>query len=398
MALTLGEVVTELRLRHPAYGSDVVLTRQLASALGRIQRTLAQEGTRRYSGFLSQRFPIVLDLSASNRPATVGAGTPGGLPSGENSSGSIVVVEGGAGSLMTYDLADAAIQFGDFVPTSVGALTVTFTGAGRTVNADAGLALQIVAGPGFGPDAVRTIDSNTADTWTLSDAFTTLPTTASVLRLISLPAANASSETGGAIVGIPSVQNTVGYLVRINSAGTAYLDLTKPLIATQRCGMPLPPHDRLLWLDAVRDPAQAIQSNTAYPIGPWQADIPIYHQARRMTGGRCAWVLGNEMFFGAFDGLWAGITSLELALVPIPPLFDGSDRDVLETPFLLPDTAFGALAAQGAAVCARLAQAKGVQTVNPAAEQADADRETANWLASLGQRATALRRLSTRNR
>lgn len=398
MAILLGDVVTALRLRHPAYGSDTVLTRQLADAYGRIQRSLAQLGTRRYNGFLAQRFPIALDLTPANRAGTVGAGTSGGLPAGTDASGNIVAVEAGAGSLMTYDLANAAIQVADFVPTSVGALTVTFTGAGRTVNADQGLALWIVAGPGSGPGAVRTVDSNTADTWTLSDAFTTLPTTASVLRLISLPGADASGETGGVVVSVPSVQTTAGYLVRINSAGTAYLDLTKPLIATTRSGVALPPHDRILHLDVVRNPSIAISASTAYPIGPWQQSIPVYHQNRRLTGGRCAWVEGNELFLGGYDGVWAGVSSLELTVVPIPPLFDGEDRDVLDTAFLLPDTAYPALVAQGAAECARVAAAKGIDSVNPAAEQAEADRGTNDWLLSLGQRATALRRIAMRNR
>lgn len=397
MGLTVAEVLGAIRLRHPAYDAPTVPTRVLVEAQGRHQRRLAMQGTRRYSGLLSATVPILFDLSSANVPGTVAAGSSGGLPATAGTA--LELSEGTAGQLVTYDLSAAAEVLAEFVPTGCTSTTTTLAAAGRTVNGDIGLALVIVAGPGSGPDAVREVTSNTATVWTHA-AWSTTPVAAqSVIKLVQLPSAQADGDSGGAVTRIAPTQEAAGYLVRLDASGNPYVDLTKPLVATLRSSMTLPPHDRLLGLDIIADPSggtnggsfPALWTNGATPV-------PIYHHANRFMGGRCVWVQGDQMFFNGPQAAWTGIRSLELRFVPIPPLFDGSSRTVVDDVYLLPDTAFDALVALGAADAARFAAAKGNTTVDPDGEFALADAAVNDWLLSLGQRATSFRRTSTRNR
>lgn len=399
MAFTVGEIIEALRLRHPAYRREVVSNRALVQALGRIQRRLAQQGTRRYAGLLRGVVPIVLDLDPQNLPGTVGADTSGGLPGAEDTSGNLTLSSGTAGSLATYDWDNATVVVDDFVPTSATTTVIGLTGAGRTINADVGLALMIVDGPGSGPDAVRVITANTATTWTVGDAFTTAPTVGtSVCRIVVVPSIEADSASGGAVVQIPSVETTVGYLVRLDANGNPYLDLTQPIVARLRSGIPLPPHDRLSQLEIIPDMRNTSDQLGPFPWGPQAVTVPIFHQNRRETGGRCAWVQGDQMYLGGPQNVWTNVTSLALTYVPIPPLFDGEDRDVLDAYFLLPDTAYDVVIAHAAEVAATFARARGEQSAEPDMERADAQALLADWLVSLSQRATALRRTAMRNR
>ena len=399
MAFSCGEVIEAIRLRHPAYRRELVSNRVLVQALGTIQRRMAQQGTRRYAGLLKGVAPIVLDLDPANLPGVVGADTSGGLPGSEDASGGLTISSGTAGSLATYDWVNATVVVDDFVPTSASTTVIGLTGAGRTIDADIGLALMIVDGPGSGPDSVRIITDNTATTWTVGDAFTTAPTVGtSVCRIVVVPSIEADSASGGAVTQIPSVQQTVGYLVRLDANGNPYLDLTQPLVARLRSGIPLPPHDRLSQLEIIPDMRNTNDQLGPFPWGPQAVSVPIFHQNRRETGGRCAWVQGNEMFLGGPQNVWTNVTSLALTYVPIPPMFDGEDRDVLDAYFLLPDTAFDVVVAHGAEAAARFARGRGEENVEPDMERAEAQALLADWLTSLTQRATALRRTAMRNR
>ena len=398
MGMQVSEIVEAIRLRHPAYRREVVPTRVLVQAFGRIQRRLAQQGTRRYAGLLRGVVPIVLDLDSANEPGQVGADTTGGLPAQEI-DGTLALADGTAGSLATYDWANATVVVDDFVPTSASTTVIGLTGAGRTVNGDVGLALWIVDGTGSGVSSVRVITSNTATTWTVGDAFTTAPAVGeSVCRIVVVPSIEADGLSGGAVTQIPSTKQTVGYLVRLDANGNPYLDLTQPIVAQLRAGIPLPPHDRLLHLDIVPNPTNASDQLGPFPWGPVASNVPIFHQNRRMTGGRCAWVEGSEMFLGGPQNVWTNVSNMELTYVPIPPLFDGTDRDVGDSYFLLPDTAYDVLVAHGSVEAARHAAARGESNVEPDMERAEADALTADWLVSLSQRATALKRTAMRNR
>ena len=393
MAILLGEVIQSVRLRHPAYSRDNVPVVALASALGLYQRVLAQQGTRRYSGLLNQRVPILLDLSSANTPGEVAAGSSGGLPSLDGA-----IAQQPAGSLSVYDFANAVTVLDDFVPTGVTASTVTLTGAGRTVNGDVALALWIVQGPGAGPEAIRFVQSNTATVWTLSDDWTTLPVVdESVIRLIQVTSI-ASGNAGGVVTELPATQSKAGYLVRLDANGDPYIDTTKPLVATLLVGIPLPDHDRLLGLDLIRAPGVGAANPNLIATGAQSAMVPIYHHNRRDVVGRVAWVIGKELHLGGVSACWTGIRSLELSFVPIPPLFDLTSRDVLDTPFLLPDSAYGALCGWGYYEAARHCAARGVNAVDPASEREEALGYASDWLGSLGQRASALVRVSGRNR
>lgn len=399
MGFTVGEVIESIRLRHPAYRREVVPTRVLVQAFGQIQRRLAQQGTRRYAGLLKGVVPIVLDLDPANLPGIVGADTTGGLPASEDASGNLTLSNGTAGSLATYDWANATVVVDDFVPTSASTTVIGLTGAGRTIDADIGLALWIVDGPGSGPDAVRIITDNTATTWTVGDAFDTAPTVdTSVCRIVVVPSITADSTAGGAVTQIPSTQETVGYLVRLDANGNPYLDLTQPIVARLRSGIPLPPHDRLSQLEIIPDMRNTNDQLGPFPWGPQAVSVPIFHQNRRETGGRCAWVQGDQMYLGGPQNVWTNVTSLALTYVPIPPLFDGEDRDVLDAYFLLPDTAYDVVIAHAAEVAATFARARGEAAAEPDMERADAQALLGDWLTSLSQRATALRRTAMRNR
>lgn len=400
MAFTLGEIVTSIRTAHPAYADpQMVPARTLVDAAGDLQRRLAVMATQRYSGYLAQQLPIYLRLESANQPATVAAGTTGGLPS---VNGSVTPDFATAGVAPFYDLSLAVTVLGDFVPTSVSVgvtdTVITLSTASRTIDADIGLGLILVQGPGAAPDAIRVVSDNTATTWTVPN-YRQSPDTTTVIRLVQLPGITADG-TSSAFVATPGVRDQAGYLVKIASDGTPYLDLTMPLVATLRQGVPLPPHDRLLGLAAVTKPST--WSGDADPITfptVGQAGflpVPLYHGQRSDIQGWGAWVEGNQLHLGGPSAAWVGIRNLVLRYVPIPPLFTVS-RTVMDDAFLLPDTAYSVVLAGLTVTAAQQAAARGAQVPVQGAAQ-DYEAAKAEWLGSVGARGGAFLFVSGRNR
>lgn len=398
MAITLGEVVQAVRLRHPFYAAELP-NRLFVEAAGRLQRRLALLGTQKYSGWLAQQAPIYLRVGTDNRPGVAGVGTTGGLPAND---GDLSQRFATAGQAPFYDLDTATVVLDDFAPTTVavGASTtvVTLTGAGRTVNADAGLGLWAVQGPGSGPQAVQVVTSNTATAWTLPN-YQADPSTATLFRLIELPSAT-EDGTAGLFVDAPGVQHRSAYVVKVNSAGVAYLDLTEPMVATLPAGMTLPPHDRLLGLRASVAPSTwtGDADPTTFPItgSPAFMRIPILHGQHRGTRGPVAYVEGDQLYLGGPSAYWSAWRNLVLTYVPIPPLFTVS-RTVLDDPFLLPDTAMDVLVEGLTVTAAERAKALG-QDVDVNGAKADYVACQDAWLRSIGQRGGALLQISGRNR
>ena len=399
MALQLSEVILGVRLRHPLYADpQIAPARVLADAAGRLQRRLALMGTQKYSGFLEQQAPIYLQISTDNQPGTVAAGSSGGLPSLDSS---LTPRFATAGAAPYYDFDVATVQVADFVPTTVAVgatqTTITLTGAGRTIDADIGLALLLVEGPGAGPASVRTIEDNTATTWVV-DNFETSPTTATLMRIVTYPAADVDG-TSGVMVGSPGVQYRAAYLVKLSAIGVPYLDLTEPLIATLRAGITLPPFDRLRKLEAVTRPSSTVVPDPLvfpYTGDAEFCDVPLRHGNHRSGGGWGAWVEGTTLHLNGPSTQWANIRNLVLSYVPIPPLFSAL-RTAPDEYFLLPDTAYDVLVAGLAVTCAQRAAALG-RTVDIAGEQVEYAASLKTWLRSIGSRGNALIQRGTRNR
>lgn len=401
MAFLLGDAVQAVRLRHPAYAdATIVPTITLAAEASRLQRSLIEAGIRAYTGFLATTVPIYLALESNNVPGRVAAGSDGGLPVRERDA----PLDATAGFATHFDLENADEILGPFVGSVVIGLTttvVTLTAAARVVNADVAYYIQIVDGPGFGPDAIRSVNSNGVDSWTV-DNFRVDPDNTSVFRLISVVEQELDTDAT-VITQLPSTRQQAAYLVKLDAQGQPYVDLTTPLVATLREGVPLPPHYMLLGLEAALTVSG--RAPTANPVtrAPVLRSIPIYHGTRRRDPRVCvelaAFVEGDRLFLAGNTTSWCRIPNLLLTFVPIPPPFDTTARTVLDTPFLLPDSASEALTAGLTFLAARQAKARGkVDDVTVAMAQSDAANEAKLWLGTLQRRAGALDYLAVRNR
>lgn len=363
MAWTLGDAVQQIRQRHPAYDRDRVPTTFLAAQATRLQRQLIQDGARWAPEWITAQASIFLAFSSSNQPGTVGAGSTGGLP--VNGDGDLV--ETSAGQVVAYDL-DTAVEIVPpfVVDAGTDADTIVDLTAGRTVNADIGLYIHIIDGPGSGPDAIREITANTATTWTLDAPLTNAPVVGqSLARVIVLPPA---TPTPSVVTALPPLTEHVGYLVRLDASGQPYVDTTRPLVAHRETDIPLPPH--LLLLGAtVRGPVTGTFSGpmrgAAVRIIPWAHRFDV-------RGGWPAITVQNQSASIVGDvAWWQGVDSLELRYVPIAPAFATQSRTVLDTPMLLPDWCENVMVAGLAVEAARRCAALKVDGVDPAAESAE---------------------------
>lgn len=398
---TLGDAVRAVRFRHPVFADPATVpTVTLVAEASRLQRSLFEAATRAYSGALATQVPIYLALDSANLPATVAAGTSGGLPVRSRTAPLDVT----AGFATHFDLENAAEILGQFVPTSllIGATTtvVTLSSAARVVNGDVAYYLQIVAGPGFGPDAIRSVNTNGVDSWTV-DNFRVDPTLTSVFRLIAVVEQELDTDAT-VVTQLPSTRPEAAYLIKLDAAGQPYVDLTTPLVATLREGVPLPPHYLLLALEIPRTvPGSFPPDPTIAPVtlqAPFLT-IPMHYGKRREGCGATCFIEGDRLYLGGDRFTWTRVTNLILTFVPIPPPFDTTSRTVLDTPFLLPDSASEAITSGLTLVAARQAVARqkvGPEIVTQAA--ADAASEAGLWIRSLKLRSGALVRQGVRNR
>lgn len=402
MATQLGDVVTAVRLKHPAYSSDNIPNRVLAEAYTTYQRRLIMLATEKRPTFCPQRFSVVFAFASANQPGTVGAGSSGGLPALADNAGTLALAEQTAGLASAYDLSAPVILASERTVTvvSVGATTTTLTvrgSPGWTVNAFAGDLFQITDGPGYGE--VRTIASNTASTVTVTGSYTTTPTAnLSVGRVIEVP-----SETGdllGAVTNLPALGRQSGYLVKLDSTGTPYLDLDTPVVTRFAVGIPLPPNLKVLGASVVWSGATTAAGTdvTTGPVSPQFTDCSIVPYANRhhYTKFPSLYRVGNELVPLGTTQDWSGIEGLDIRYVPIAPAF-GATATTLEEYFLLPDSAFDALVAYGGVVAARYAVAKGITaSVNDAMVEAAAAESA--WLRMVARTGAAELKTAQRNR
>lgn len=400
MPVTLREVVTAIRLQHPAFGSDTVPNRALGEALGEAQRELALLGYQRRPTFLSQQFSVAFALNTANRAGVVGAATSGGLPSLPDTGGVLGFAEQNVGIAPVYDLSAPVFLAPRRVITgvSVGVSTTTLTFQGSpawTVDAFLGDLCWVTDGPGEGPHSLREIVGNTANTIEVDGVYAVSPVAnASVGAVIAVP--DQSSTTLGVATGIPGTKISSGYLVKLDSTGTAYLDLTSPVVAQVEVGIPLPPMVKLLGVECVWNGS----SNGPLPpnVAPYRTPVTVVPYALRDSAAPwpSVYQLGSDLFLRGLTQDWVGAQSLDLRYAPIPPMFS-SGATALDEYFLLPDFARTALVAWGCLTAATFAEAKGL-TVNLPMFVARQTAATQSFIRQVSQMGGVERLVSKRNR
>jgi hypothetical protein len=103
-------------------------------------------------------------------------------------------------------------------------------------DADVGRLVRITAGKGLGQ--IREVASNTAEQWTVTANWNTIPDATSLFEVIE--ANIGADETLGVVTQLPALSTHQGYLVRLNAQGVPYIDYTQPLTVSRDRGVPLP--------------------------------------------------------------------------------------------------------------------------------------------------------------
>lgn len=335
MPITLGQVITATRDRHPAFHRTRVTDALLARRLSDYQNTLIGKAVEREAQYLAQSAAIAVSLVGANAPGTVGAGTAGGLPADVVGS-SIDVEQETAGGLL-FPLRTVAeggvVVVAERVATAATSTAISSTGAGRTTNQDALNIVVITAGKGRGQE--RAVISNTAAQWVISTGsdgkqWTTTPDTTSMFTIIS-PLIG-GDETMGVVTALPAVSTRQGYLVRLSAQGAPYIDYTAPLTVSVDRGVPLPSMlaplgGTVRYNDSSEDPLTVSTYGRRYDGTPTPA---VFFRSGSM------YLCGN-------NADWTDVVSIELPYVPIAPVFAA-----LADLFLVPDGARSTLIAKAA--------------------------------------------------
>lgn len=328
MALTLNEVVLAVRGRSPHFDKRLVTDASLARYLTGYQRSLVSKAVQVNPTFLAQQMAVGFNLSAANAVGTVGAGTSGGRPI-DADVGALSYVNAPVGTAAEVDVSgsDVTTLVSESVVASATATTLVKTGAGWTVNAWQNYTVVLTGGTGAGQR--RTVSSNTATQMTVSQAWTTVPDTSTTFVVVD--EVIESDYSFGAVANAPFTAERVGYLVRVNAAGGAYLDYTLPLVADYDVGIPLPPHHLVIG-GTVRFADETAPLTLVDYAARFDTRAPF-----------AAYVLNGELFLVGDEGDWANVESLDLRYVPVPPALTA-----LTDYFLLPDTAYQPLVDAGA--------------------------------------------------
>lgn len=327
--MLVSEILTAARDRHPAFDPRRVPNGSLARFLTGYQRELVSKALSRNRTYLAQVMSIAFGISSDNQVGTAGVGTTGGLPASLNAAGVVSELEAPVGSLLEVDTDDAQVLYGEKPVTSATALTLTYTPAAWTTNQFANKVVRILAGKGAGQ--VRYIASNTANQLTTTQAWTTLPNNTSTFIIVA--ALIQVTEGMGVVASYPFFVDKTGYLVRLDSSGIPYLDLTKPLSGQIHVGIDLPPHHLLI--------GGEVHFGTLDETGP--LELQDYKARFQSRSPYSAYELNGQLFMNGTDQDWQDVTSVELRYVPIPP-----PLTALTDLFLLPDTAYMPLVAGAA--------------------------------------------------
>jgi hypothetical protein len=256
---------------------------------------------------------------------TVGAGV-GARPI-DADVGILSVVNEPVGTAVEVDIdgSDVVTLVSESVVASSASTTLTKTAAGWTVNAYANYTVVILSGTGAGQR--RSIASNTATVLTVTQAWATNPDTTSTFVVVD--EVLESDKQFGAVASAPFSASRLGYLVKVNSAGTAYLDYTTPLVARYDVGIPLP-QMHVLMGGTVRNASDNDSTDVLTLV-----DYAARHDPRAPYA---AYVMGNELFLCGGEAEWTNVGSLDLRYVPVAPALTA-----LTSTLLLPEMAYTAL-------------------------------------------------------
>lgn len=271
---------------------------------------------RKDAHFLEQRAVIHLASSTANAVGTAGAGQ-GGFGLTLDQAVDFGGVTGVAQAVdLTYPLDTPRVV------ASATAGTISVAGTPWTVNQWVGKVAVILAGTGATPTGRAVVLSNTTSTLTLQTNLGTIPNATSVLGLFA--AQTVADGTQGVVTDLARTRQTVGYATKLNAQGSAYLDLTTPLIATIGQAVPVPMMGAILGVQAWR------------PNG--RQPVPIDMGAPDLRGQSIVGPAWTKTALGLFllgeSEVWAEFQNLEVFYQPIHPAITAW-TDVL----LLPDHA-----------------------------------------------------------
>lgn len=337
MAIQLQTVITAARDRHPAFHRSRVTDAVLARALSEYQRQLMSRALRRDRAFLAQQASIIFTAQS-----LTGAGV-GGFPAEVANDGTVSRAEDVTGFAEQANTDGGVVLVSEFVPSSFTTTSVTKTAAGWTVNAFTNAYLEVTAGKGVGQ--LRVITTNTATVLNWTTPLTSALDATSVVRVVSV----ATSVPGdvSVITSNPAEAQRVGYLIKLDATGTAFIDLTDPLTAKFSSGIPLPPTRHLLG-GTVRDQAGTV-------IG--EICLTTYAERFDAAGFYPVYLLNREVYLVGQSTDWNGVGAIDLRYVPDTPQFTA-----LTDYFLLPQHAEPALVAHAAYVAgARVQGLDGMQ-------------------------------------
>lgn len=362
MAIQLQTVLVACRDRHSSFHKSRVPDAVLARALTDYQRLLLGKALRRDRAYLAQQASILF-----SGQSTSGAGV-GGFPAAVANDGTVSRAEQPTGFAKELDTETATVLAAEFVPTSSTSTSITKAAAGWTVNAFVGQYVEVTAGTGV-PER-RVITSNTATVLNWTTALTTALDATSLVRVVTV--ASSVSEEVGVVTGLPAVGERAAYLIKLDATGTAYIDLTDPLVAVFDRGIPLPPFKHILggtvWF-----------SNASCPL-----TLTTYAERSEMEGGYMAYVMNRQLFVVGTVTDWEGVESIDLRYVPEPPALTA-----LTDYLLLPDHAQPALVAHAAYVAGN--RVNGLEGLPPVdlklllAERQDAEKAYLNEIGAQRQ-------------
>lgn len=361
MALQVSAILSAARSYSPLFDPQRVPDKVVTDFLTGFQRDLVARAVQRARGYLAQTAMIAIDTSSANAVGTVGAGTSGGVPLSATATTSAIPVQAAAGGLAELE-SDPAVVVSERVATAVTSTTITAAASGWTVDAYVDAIVEITAGPGVGQ--VRTVVSNTAETLTVA-AWTTLPTTASTFRVLE-PAIE-TDDTAGVVTSVPALASRTGYLVKLTSAGVAYLDYTQPLTVRYDVGVALPANHGILG-GSLRytDDATGEDSEPLTIVG---------YQQRFEAPARAVYVLADTLYLTGTSTDWADVEGIDLRYTPVPPAI------TRRTDYLLvPDAAYSAVVSAVAAFLARRVVGLGESAFDASAVVQEAARSEAAYL------------------
>lgn len=382
MALAFADLEQAIRMEDAGFTPARVPARLLAMALSAYQRTLARKAMLQKKGYLAQSLHIALALDARNAVGVAGAGT-GALPGTADPLGALTVEDSPVGHAIDFDDDLAPVRYGPAAVSSATATTLDRAAAGWVVNDHATKLLRLTAGPGA--PRVQSIGGNSAAQLT-GLAFTEVPTTATVFTIIEPDTAGIGEVA--AVTQLPALAAQTGYLVTLDANGQPTVDRTQPLVCRSLAPIPLPDHERVLYARLWRagvSPVVGLPDDLPNPTWAGFAPLPLVTPAIAHAVAAPAAVLeaqGLLLLGGA--AAYQGYASIELRLVPLPPLL--TSRTSL---CLLPESAREALIGYGKVWAARRAQPALVDAL--LAEWGDAE---AQYLAAVRAQRQATTKIS----